>query len=236
MPKVPKNQARECLKFGVLANYRCHTASCPTKTVREDRIEKALLELLSALRLTPDQMAEVRHAALTLLDHHVEREDAIRRSLELNLQKLKSREARLVDAYVDGVIDGATYRDRRGLLLEEKVGVEHKLRDLGADEQTLRARVQTFLELAKSALQSYLRGSLDEKRELIKTVTSNRNATEKAVIFQPVSAFEYLRQRDIESLVVIVSKSPNSFPTKPLTSHARSAWWLETASYALIAW
>jgi len=38
------------------------------------------------------------------------------------------------------------------------------------------------------------------------------------------------------AFVVIVSKSPNPFPTKPLTSHAPSAWWLETESYARIAW
>lgn len=184
--------------------YRCHTSRCPTKTVREERIERALLELLSAFRLTPHQMSEVRAKVSTIITDRTGRDEEARLALVLGLNKINAREARLVDAYVDGVIDEAAYRKRNALLIEERVQLEKRINSLKADNPAVAKRVLKFLELAKSALQSYLRGGLHEKRDLIEILTSNRTATEKTVTFQPIPALDCLRRRDFASLVALV--------------------------------
>ena len=175
-------------------------------------MEAALIRLLSALRLSPRQMAQVARQATAIVRDRSVREEEIRQAIDLSANKLKDREARLIDAYVDGVIDEAAYQKRKGLLIEEKVGLDERLNALSADEPTLTARIQKFLELAKSALQSYLSGTPEEKRDLIKIVTSNRIVTENTVEFQPIPALDYLRQREIMSFVTPRGIEPRFAP------------------------
>ena len=47
--------------------YRCQTADCVTKTIREDRVHEVIEALLRGLILTPDDLAIARERLPTLL-------------------------------------------------------------------------------------------------------------------------------------------------------------------------
>ena len=52
--------------------------------------------------------------------------------------------------------------------------MEDRIEGLRSDSQPLPIKLQKFLELADSACSSYKQGLLEEKREYLETLTSNR--------------------------------------------------------------
>lgn len=155
--------------------YRCHTKGCPTKTVREEMIEDAVRTSLSSIQLDSGHDAYLRQY-LAKRGEDWERERVAQvTALRLNLDRLKDRLVRLTDAYLDGVIERPLLEERKNALLLSRKDIEERLALLEReDDQSARAFAR-FLELARSAFGKYKQALPEEKRELVKIVTSNRS-------------------------------------------------------------
>ena len=116
--------------------------------------------------------------------------------MRLRIDELKNRRNRLVDAFLDAdsVLDKATFEDRKtGLLLEQKI-IEDDLKQLTQNGgQT--DKIENFLELAGKALLSYQKGFPEEKREMLKTISSNRNVDDKNLYLRPSIPFHEIAIR-----------------------------------------
>jgi site-specific DNA recombinase len=163
--------------------YRCHSSSCSTTCVREDKVEAALLSLLRPLQLSD---TEIAHSRAFLAEYKTQWEShrhAQVEGLRLKLAQATDRILRLTDAFIDRLIERDVFEMRKSGFLMEQREIEDQLERLDHKEQDITNHVLKILELGSSAYLQYKTGFPDEKRELLQTLTSNRLVHGKTLEF-----------------------------------------------------
>jgi hypothetical protein len=117
------------------------------------------------------------------------------KSLKLRQGQLKDRLNRLTDAYLDKAIDRSTFEERKGFLLVEERIVRENLEDSSSEDGRLADRLQKFLELTAKASLSYELALPEEKREMVKILTSNREVNGKKLDFKLSNPFSHVANR-----------------------------------------
>jgi site-specific DNA recombinase len=159
--------------------YRCQKKDCPTTCLREDAVEHAVIASLQALSLDEEECESLRILAFSLRAEWATRREEERNSVELNLRKAGPRFDRLTDAFLDGALDRETFENRKRALILERTELRERSEYLASNDQSLPSKLANFLELAKTASLSYQSGNLYEKRDLVKSVTSNLEVDRK---------------------------------------------------------
>lgn len=154
--------------------YRCHTLTCPTKGVREELVEQAVLERFSACQLTAKDQAYLCTKLEKLKLSWAADRETHSAAVTLNLNQLNTRLGRLTDAFIDGTIEKSLFEERKTALLMERKALEEKLQDLRGTGPSVPERMAKFFELTGSLYLSYKSALPEEKRDLLKSVTSNR--------------------------------------------------------------
>ncbi len=161
--------------------YRCHSKKCPATCIREDEIESKIKETFSRVQFNEKELAYLLSKVVKLDgDWGAEHEELINAGM-LSLVKLSDRLNRLTDAYIDRVIDKNIFEERKTAILMEKKALEENLSSLKANLTKIPDKLSEFLELAGSLYSSYKNGIPEEKRDLLKIVTSNRVIDQKNV-------------------------------------------------------
>ena len=162
--------------------YRCQTRSCPTRTVREDRLEVIIVDALRHLEITPEMAADLerRWAADPCETQHARQREALRHRIAGEEQRL----GRLTDLLVDGTIDGTVYYSRKQALELSLAAAREELRHLPDPELIAQERM-AFLELMKDLAGLHIRGTEAEKREIVENAFSNRKVFENHVELEP---------------------------------------------------
>lgn len=174
--------------------YRCHSVTCPKLCAREDVVEGALRGLLAALEFTAEERAFLLAEAQNLSTEAVSAEAQQKEVLSAQIGQVRQRLERLTDALLDGVIDKGLFDERRTALLVEERTLQERLGTqpdggCGGDE------VAKILELGNSALVSYEMANVDEKRELLNLVTSNRTVQRNGLVVELRNPFRALAER-----------------------------------------
>ena len=142
--------------------------------VREETVEAEILETFRPLRFSED---ERKYFALKVArlreDWNHQKQDQIQ-GANLKLGQIQDRLARLTDAYIDRMIEKNIFEQRNAALLMERKSLEENLAALRDEAKSLPDRLAEFLELAGDAYSQYKLGLPEEKRDLLKIVTSNR--------------------------------------------------------------
>ncbi len=162
--------------------YRCHYASCPAKTTREENIDGAVKRLLRRYVLSDAQIADLKMEVRARIET-TQGPDKVE-TLKLQLRNSEARLSRLDDKLIDDVIGDEVYkRKREELLIGQAVIKENlareKKRNLTAEQ------VRKFLEQVKSLYSSYENGTKDEKRHIVNLASSNRLVLPKKVEIEP---------------------------------------------------
>lgn len=119
--------------------------------------------------------------------------------LNLDISKIEHKRERLLDAYMESVIDKEEYEKRKEKFLYNLVELkEQKNKAKNAKEHIL-AKIENLVKLCKSPLKVYLSGIKEEKRELLKIFGLNLTVNLKNLEFTMVSPFYELVNRDIVS-------------------------------------
>jgi hypothetical protein len=163
--------------------------------VREDIIEKELLRRFSLISIDESERAYATQRIATFRENWGREQEMLNQSLRLRLDHVNERLNRLTDAYLDRVIEKDSFEERKASLLMERKDIEGKLGQLFQNGQTLPERIAKFLELTGSVYSSYKSGLPDEKRNLIKTITSNRHVDGNNVEFTLTLPFHELANR-----------------------------------------
>lgn len=173
--------------------YRCHHRGCSGASVREEVIDHIVSTALTALRITPEQLTAFKAEIARQVEQWRSREAAEVESYRLELAAVRDRLNRLTDAFVDGLIDKATFDARKEANLFRRKDLEARLAEAGMDKLPKRA-VKLF-ELAGAALIQYKSGIDAEKRELLQNVSLNRRVAGKNVDFSLAPAFQLIANR-----------------------------------------
>jgi site-specific DNA recombinase len=153
--------------------YRCHTQGCTPHTFREERIDEAVANVLAPLSLDEKEREYVRAWIENARLDKANRQASELENSRQALAQIRDRLGRLTDAYIDGVLDRAMLEEKRASLLFEEAGLKKKLADIEAGRSDTLARLEEFLELTKAASNLYKVAMPDEKRDVVKKLTSN---------------------------------------------------------------
>ncbi|HZS45850.1 MAG TPA: recombinase family protein [Blastocatellia bacterium] len=175
--------------------YRCHTKGCSQKPLREDIIEAQFKELLGALEFSERENEQIRTELKKAYGNVSELVQSQTRGFQLQLDQLQIRQSKLADLYIDGMLEKETYIYKKNELVEQETEIKERLKNINAGEQSALERVEHFVELVNNACLSYEWANPDEKREMIKIVTSNSTANGKTVLFKLNYTFQMVAER-----------------------------------------
>ena len=153
--------------------YRCHTRTCPTVSIREEVAEATIRGYLTPLSLSNGEAAEMKARAISMrADTEKDREDQTR-AVNLRMEVVSGRLARLMDVYLDGAVDRQVFEEKKLTLLMERKALEEERDRIARGEQALVDRLLEYLGLLETLPLSYEMANPIEKQKLIKTVTSD---------------------------------------------------------------
>jgi site-specific DNA recombinase len=183
--------------------YRCHTRECPTTSVREEVADSAIQDRLVALSFDDEDMAWLTNETKALAANQSEHRENRAKSIQLQLDAVNGRLARLMDAYLDDTFDTSLLKEKQLALIMERRALEDEHRRNAAGENSVAESILEYLELLNGLPLRYETGNREQKRQLVKDVSSNLSANGRNVAVELRSPF-----REIAELEVITSGAP----------------------------
>lgn len=175
--------------------YRCHNKQCPPTSIREDEAEAAVQRFLRRINFTDQEKGYFKSKITTMKKNWTsQREEGILNA-KLQLGQIKERLNRLTDAYLDQVLDKALFETRKNDLLLDQKALEANLINFDGKNGFQPDKLEKFLELAGNALLSHQLALSEEKREMLKILTSNRLVTGKKLELEPSLPFQEIANR-----------------------------------------
>ncbi|MBK8245378.1 MAG: recombinase family protein [Saprospiraceae bacterium] len=153
--------------------YRCHMKGCKTKGLREDYIEKNILLQFEDINLQDQEKSIVDDLISDIEDKNRIREEDILKSIRIQESQLNIKLERLTDALIDNNIDKGIYEERKEKIYIEKKGLQERKTNIDDNITKIFQKTKLFFELLKSLKNLYIIGNYEEKRKLLKIITSN---------------------------------------------------------------
>ena len=163
--------------------------------MREETVEQAALEKLSQIQLSEEEKAYLSQRISNLKENWGKEQGYQTNALNLRLSQIQDRFDRLTDAYIDRLIEKGIFEQRNTALLMERKELEEALVNLKENGKSIPDRIAEMVELAGSAYLSYKMGFPEEKRDLLKTITSNREVDGKNVDLRLAIPFNEIANR-----------------------------------------
>jgi len=171
--------------------YRCHGDECKRTSITEQRLDAFIREHLALLQLPEKDIGDFRDIVTELIAQEHAGEDQRVDRVQRDLALLEDRLHRLTDAFLDGSIDKALFDERKRALLFERSGLL-ETREKGTKQPFWEAVREKF-ELGNTALPGYESGTDEEKREILKSVTSNLLLQRNEPVFPMVFPYAEIR-------------------------------------------
>ena len=153
--------------------YRCHTPDCRKSTLREEVIENGFIQSLKKIKFNDCEEKLFRNEFIKLDEDYAKEKQSVKKQLQLNIKQTNTRLSRLADAYMDGVFDKKTYLDKKNEIILEEQSIKEKLANINQNSGDVITDLEAFLELANSAYLSYKYAKPLERRDLVKSISSN---------------------------------------------------------------
>lgn len=182
--------------------YRCHNRAfktpfaCPPTSIREDRIDEAVVATLARIDLDDQDVQAVRLLAQERRLQTAEESAAEQEALRLRFHSIEDRLSKLADLLLEGAIERPLYQAKQRALLAEQVAVEAQMQQAPRSTEAVIAQLEKIVELAKSPSMLYKTASVAQKRELLKTLLSNLTASSKNVVITLSLAFRLIAERE----------------------------------------
>ena len=180
--------------------YRCANnypeADHPSVRWRADDLEDAIHADLETIRIPDDALADWFRMALQVTFRDigdVQREQRI--AQKKRLAEIEAMQERLLNAYLAGTIDEATLATRQTQLRDESATVAATLAtcgDLGPED--VRTALGVF-EFAQNAAQIWRGSKMDQKREILESVSLNRMLGDVTLVVAKRKPFDELAKR-----------------------------------------
>ncbi len=177
--------------------YRCHRKGCATKSVREDFLEQNVKNLLRQIAMSEGEQEGFEGILNERLLDKKSAEDELLQGIDLQLNDLVGKEQRLLDAYLENIIEKDELNRRRESFREKIEDLKYRRVRLGPENDNNLKVYGRMLELCKSPINMYNSATKEEKRMLVKMTVSNFTVNEKRVMISPLSPYSLIANRDI---------------------------------------
>lgn len=177
--------------------YRCHDRECPNVCVTEQQIDDQMATQLQWLSFDERDLGDLRdlfeEQYAKLAANKAERYGHVERDIALLDQRL----VRLTDMLIDETFDKATYDERKTAILGKRQALSEKL---GNDaELTYWQRVAEKFGQAETAYLSYISANNDEKRDIVKLVSSDFSIQAKQPVLSMLFPFDEIKNWSIST-------------------------------------
>ena len=173
--------------------YRCHGSHLAV--LKEESIDRRFSMIFEKLKLLPDEE--------TVLDLTLKKKKAnwqsesmkLLRASELRLASVHDKMQRLTDAYLEGVLDKEIFEQKKTALQLERAAINRQILEFQSGDRSYLVRREKIVELIKTAYSLYKSEILEEKREVVDKVMSNRTASGKTLDITLKFPFSEIVQR-----------------------------------------
>jgi site-specific DNA recombinase len=163
--------------------YRCHTKDCPTMGIREEVVYDVVTNALRQLRFSPEEGTYLASEIQNLKARWITDKQQTTNNLHASLANLNDRLGRLTDAFLDGAIERDLFEERKAAILFERQGIQGTLDDYAANKTSVPDILEKFLERANNACLLYQEADAEQKRRMVKMLSSNLKLREKSIEF-----------------------------------------------------
>jgi hypothetical protein len=124
--------------------------------------------------------------------------EALREALKANREKTD----RLLDSYLEGLLDKETYQRKGRELGLERIGLEKRIADLGGVKAFKTEKAEVLLRIASTARIQFAEGYTEGQRKVLSTVLLNATLCDQAVVdYQLRRPFAYLQMDSSSALI-----------------------------------
>ena len=175
--------------------YRCQVKECGQKTAREEALEDAFTATLRRFSFSEMENRFFRKQIKAAYENVTNLRETQYRTLNLQIEQIKTRLSNLTDAYIDGSLEKEIYLEKKNRLIIEEQAAKQKMNSLDEAGHKAIQKVEQFLELANNAYLTYKLATAREKQDLVKVVTSNFIVKGKMVLIKLHYPFEVVAER-----------------------------------------
>lgn len=175
--------------------YRCHSTECSTKGIREEDVEKRVLHLFDQIHLHQIESQVLEEFLNEAQESWSANEQGVAESIQLQQGRISQKLERLTDAYIENAIDKALFEEKKEMLMVELQGLRYKTTQISNQKEAIFRKAKNFLELIKSVKNSYLSAITEEKRKILKIITSNLSIQGKKPMIAMRSPFQEIANR-----------------------------------------
>jgi len=177
--------------------YRCHTKDCSTKTIREDRVLGPLMSLMSSIQLDVIETDTLKQILKDFELNWTASYTKLSETVRMQEQKISQKLERLTDAYIENILDREAYNIKKGQLMIELKEYQGKNRDILLQKESIFRKANNYLEFLKTLLATFNSGIHDEKRKIVKVITSKLSFSENKLSIAMKSPFHELANRSL---------------------------------------
>ena len=200
-------------KGGKYIYYRCSKkhGKCNQSYLNSKSLVHQLKEELEAISL-PDDWAEIMLAEIEAMERlEVREQRSFSKNLEQQVLELDQKIDKLINSFLDGLIEKEAYINKKDELLKQKVDLQERQRDFGKKDVAWVELTREWVELAHHAGKLALSDDFFEIKQLVKKIGSNRRVLDKKVQLDVVPPFSfvsaYRRRRGISGDGMLIGGS-----------------------------
>ncbi len=181
--------------------YRCHNrpfktpAVCPATSIREEEIDKEIVATLQRIDLSDEELDLGRTTLAARREEAAINREAHINSVRLQLEALRSRQAKAADLLLDGVIERTIYDSKQNDILMAQSKLRAQLIELERGNATSIEQIEKTVELAKSPSIQYNLADSAKRREFSKILLSNLTVSQKKVSVTLAAPFNFIADR-----------------------------------------
>jgi len=165
---------------------------CREKCIEVEELEQQIADSLSRIHV-PDSLLRVGLEYLAKeTEGDKEKQDATRTSLAKALSEFDRRFTNLNQMRLKDLLTDDEYLAEKKTLLTEKVRLQHVLGDDQNGNKNASAQATEALTFAHQAVETFKRGSLEEKRDILQNVGSNLTLSGKKLLIEAAKPFVIL--------------------------------------------
>ncbi len=183
--------------------YRCHTGSeCRGICLRETAITEAILHEVAHLPVGPELVVALSEMFEAANEDQQKVCEETRSRLVMQLGQVKARHDRLMDGYLERMIERDEYEVRQASLTDEKITLQSQLDALAVPAAITKVRSKHFLELLRSLGNLASVSEFSDFQQAVMPAISNLVATKKGVEIQWKNSIQVLLDCSIDPIGV----------------------------------
>ena len=161
---------------------------------REERLEEQLAGILASIELGEDIIEALVAESRILDDEEARGESGERDALQEAIRANREKTDRLLDGFIDGIVEKGTYQQKARDLSFERLRLEERLANLGAVQAGKTARAEELMRTASTARLRFSGATVEQQREVLSTVLLNAKVQDQEIVgYQLKSPFNLMQ-------------------------------------------